>query len=229
MEETEAEQIARMAAEGNAPQQQQPAPTVDYQKLFEDQRAQSQAQQAVMQQQLNQALALAQSAQQTQYVGPAQATAPVSDPYAGFDEATAKALRGVVGNIEATFKQQMAATNQELHNLKASNAGNQIAMLAGPNANPIVLQYAQKLHTNLQSKGVPVTAQEVYDMAYGQAVREGKIQASAPQQQYGQPPVLTGGSRQPVTRNRPVHFDNLPLKEQVKLMEAEPGFHDTEF
>lgn len=227
MEETEAEQIARMAAEGNAPEQQQVTAPVDYQKLFEEQRAQM----SVMQQQISQSLTTQQQlAQQAMQQQPQNVSAPV-DPYAGFEPETAKAIRAVAAGIEAQFNQKFAATNQELQSLKANTAVNQIAQAAGSNANPLVLSYANTLYKNLQSKGVPVTAQEVYDMAYGQAVREGKIKPGATQQQqYGQPPsVIPGGSRQPVARNRPAHFDNLPLKQQAELLSSEPGFHDVEF
>jgi hypothetical protein len=226
MDPTE-EQIALMQSEGNTTQpditQQPPpnaAPTVDYAKLYEN----AQQQMAIQQQQLNQLIA------QQQALIAAGQQAPIApqikaDPFEKFDPDTAKALRDFTDNITQQFKQELSARDQQLAELRTSNAFNQIAAASGGAVNPAIIKRAQELYVGLSKKGLPVNADDMYNFAIGEAVRNGTYQ---PAMRQSAPSVLNGGSRQPQVRARPSNFDQLSYKDQVKIMEQN-GELDAEF
>lgn len=210
--------INEMIAEGGGnaqPPAQQP-PAVDYAKMYSD----AQAQMQIQSQQINQLIQQQQAMmQQTQQQQPTQQQQQV-DPFAKFDTDTAQALRAVTDNITNTFKAELARRDEQLVDLRAGYAVQSVA----PNVPPEIANKAKQLYANLQKKGIPVNAQETLDMVIGEAVRNGTYQQPTRQA----PNVLNGGSAPQRQTTRPVNFDNLSYREQVKVLET-TGELDAEF
>lgn len=227
----EPDQIEQMLNDGGATQpgntpdptqaQTPPAPpAIDYQKLYTEQQAQMQQMLALQQQQ-------AQMLQSMQ-TRPNVPMPPPVDPLAGFDEPTAKALRGYAASLEAKFDAQLKARDAHIQQLQVNSNIQQIANMAPANIPQDVVKGAQDIFANLSSKGIPLNASDALSLAIGEAVKSGKfIPGRVPS---GPPTTISGGSFVPTQTQykRPANFDQLPQNKQFEIMAAN-GELDAEF
>lgn len=192
-----------VADDGNQQQNTPPAP--DYKAMFE----QSQAQMKAL---MEQSTAILQQAQAPRTNIPA----PIQpDLFSGFEPETANALKKVVDSLKGQFTQELAKRDAELVKMRTNNEFAEV-IAASPNvATPAIVKRAKELHAGLSANGVPVNANDLFNFAIGEAVRNGTYN---PNQRVTAPPVLNGGSTMP-TYKRPVNFDNLPLSQQFSVME----------
>lgn len=213
--EQAAADAARMAAEGGQGTQVAPPPLPDYAKLYAEQQAQT----AIMQQQLNQALALAQAQQVNQHhtVAP---PAPV-DPFAAFDPEAQKAMRAVADSIKAEFNGKLAATQAQV----------QAAQLQAELTNlpPAIQQRAKIIFEGMSKNGTPLNAADARRFAVGEAVEAGTWNPTTATVPRNAPAVVPGGSRGvPANKTRAANFDSLSRSQQNAILEAE-GIGEQEF
>lgn len=213
MEEDNVDPAQEMLNEGAPPANQvQP---IDYQKMFE-------AQQAQMQQVMQQNAQLAQTVQQVA-ARPVIQQAPVNqpDPFAAFNPETAAALKAALEQQNQQFKQTLQQQEQRFAGMALEQEAAGIAAMPGLNADQI--KRAQDIFRGNRAKGIPINAAECVDVVIGQDFRAGKVNIGnrAP------PATIPGGSRQPAPpKARPTNFDNMSRKQQIAHFESDDAIHN---
>lgn len=199
-----------------------PAPAVNYQQMFE---AMQQQNAQLAQQNAN----LAQTVQQVA-ARPVmqQQIANTPDPFDVFDDKAKTALKAVIEQQNASFKQQFQQQEQRFSNMQLEAEANSIAAM--PGLDPEITKYAQAVFKGNRAKGIPLTASEAVDFAIGQAIRNGTFKGTVPSahQTRGAPPtVLPGGGRPPVPpKARPTNFDGMSRKQQIAHLESDESIHN---
>ncbi len=190
----------------------QPAPAIDYQKMFESMQ-QTNAQ--LMQQ--NQQLAVT-----VQQVANRPVTTPVNepDPFAAFNPETKAALKAALDSQAKQFSTQLAQTQAQFANMSLEQEAASIALTPGLTAEQITR--AQNIFRGNRAKNIPIMAAECIDVVLGADFRAGKIKIGdrAP------PTTLNGGSRPPAPKPPPANLSKLSRREQIKFYESMEGFHD---
>lgn len=205
-------QLQAMNAEGNTNPSPPPPPAPDYAALLKQQQEAN----AVLQQQVQQALQ--QNQQLVQQIQSTQPTNQQPDLFANVDDGTKKLLQ----SLSEQIKRDIGAENQQLKQ-QIAEVSNQLAISKIGNANvpPFIAQRAQAIYQGMAKNGTPLTHDDALRFAIGEAVQAGTY--VPPRNTNPQPTVMVGGSPQPRSgssnKRIPPNIDALPYYEQIAIYE----------